>query len=59
MFPGGFVLQPGQTCQIYTNEYHPESGGLTFGIGRAIWNNDGDCGLLYDQAGQLTSKYCY
>ena len=58
-FPGGFLLQPGQSCRVYTNEYHPDTCGLTFGSGKAIWNNDGDCGLLHDQTGRLTSKYCY
>jgi endonuclease YncB( thermonuclease family) len=59
VFPGGFVLQPGQTCRIYTNEFHPESCGLTFGIGKAIWDNKGDCGYLFNREGQLVSQYCY
>jgi endonuclease YncB( thermonuclease family) len=57
-FPG-YVLQPGQTCRVYTNESHPESGGFSFGSGRAIWNNKGDCGFLYDASGQAMSEYCY
>jgi hypothetical protein len=59
-FPGGFVLQPGQECRVYTNEFHPEScGGLSFGIGSAIWNNGGDCGFLYRQDGSEASRFCY
>ncbi len=54
-----FLLQPGQACRVYTNEVHPETGGFTFSSGRAIWNNKGDCGYLYDAAGQLVSQYCY
>jgi hypothetical protein len=45
IFPS-FVLQPGQACRVYTNETHPESCGFSFGSGRAIWNNQGDCGYL-------------
>jgi len=57
-FPS-FVIQPGQSCRVYTNEYHPESCGFSFGSGRAIWNNKGDCGYLYDASGTLVSQYCY
>jgi hypothetical protein len=42
IFPS-FVLQLGQACRVYTNESHPESCGFSFGSGRAIWNNQGDC----------------
>ena len=58
-FPG-IDLQPGQSCRVYTNQVHPDScGGGTFGSGRAIWNNDGDCGMLYDSTGAEVSRYCY
>lgn len=57
-FPS-FDLQPGQVCRVYTNEIHPETCGFSFGRGSAIWNNDGDCGYLYDAAGQEVSRYCY
>jgi hypothetical protein len=57
-FPS-FELQPGQSCRVYTNEYHPETCGFSFGRGQAIWNNDGDCGLLYDDSGVEVSRYCY
>jgi hypothetical protein len=58
VFPG-YELGPGQECRIYTNQVHAESGGFSFGSGRAIWNNDGDCGYLYDGAGAEVSAYCY
>ena len=48
------VLQPGQSCRVFTNEYHIESGGFSFGIGKAIWNNKGDCGHLFDAGGALS-----
>lgn len=58
IFPD-FVLQPGQECRIYTNEIHPESCGFSFGSGKAIWRNSGDCGYLYDSSGKLVNEYCY
>jgi len=54
-----FTLGPGQTCRVYTNEHHPEWGGLSFGRGRAIWNNKGDCGFLFDASANEVSRYCY
>jgi hypothetical protein len=54
-----FDLQPGQSCRVYTNEVHPETCGFSFGSGRAIWNNGGDCGYLYDANGNEVSRYCY
>ncbi len=57
-FPS-FVIDPGQTCRVYTNEIHPESCGFSFASGVALWLNSGDCGYLYNQAGDLVSSYCY
>jgi len=54
-----FVLHPGQTCRVYTNEDHPESGGLNWHHSQALWRNSGDCGYLYDTAGNEVSSYCY
>ncbi len=54
-----FTLGPGETCRVYTNEHHPEWGGLSFGSGRAIWANKGDCGYLYDAGGREVARYCY
>jgi hypothetical protein len=53
-----FVIEPGKSCRVYTNEYHPESCGFSFGSG-AVWENTGDCGYLYDAAGVIVSEYCY
>lgn len=57
-FPG-YELAPGQSVKVYTDENHAESGGFSFGIGKAIWNNDGDCGYLFDKARNQVSEYCY
>jgi beta-lactamase superfamily II metal-dependent hydrolase len=57
-FPS-FLINPGQSCRVYTNEFHPEYCGFNFGRGSAIWSNSGDCGYLYDGGGSLVSTYCY
>ncbi len=58
-FPGGTVLEPAQSVRVYTNEVHPESGGLTYGIGRAIWNDAGDVARLLDPTGTVMSQLGY
>jgi competence protein ComEC len=58
IFPS-YNMQPGQSCRVYTNEYHPESCGFSFGSSKALWNNSGDCGRLYDSGGSLADEYCY
>jgi len=58
VFPA-FILQPGQTCRVYTNETHPEACGFSFASPDPLWNNKGDCGYLYDQSGNLVDDYCY
>lgn len=57
-FPN-FDLQPGQSCRVYTNEFHPESCGFSFGRGDAIWRNSGDCGYLYNAEGVEVSRFCW
>jgi len=54
-----FVLAPGQSCRVYTNEHHPESCGFSFGSGWAIWANKGECGHLFDASGREVSTWCY
>jgi hypothetical protein len=53
------ILNPGESCRVYTNEIHPESCGFSFGRGSAIWVNSGECGSLYDSNGSLVDEYCY
>lgn len=57
-FPA-YDLAPGQSCRVYTNRVYPEHCGFSFGRGRAIWANRGECGYLYDQGGVEVSRYCY
>lgn len=59
VFPENTTLQIEQSVRVYTNEIHPETGGFSFGIGRAIWNDEGDIGSLYDQSGVLIDKKGY
>jgi endonuclease YncB( thermonuclease family) len=51
------VLNAGAEVRVYTNRDIP--GSFSFDYGRAIWNNDGDCGYLYDPQGTEVSRYCY
>ena len=53
------VMQPGERCRVYTNEYHPEWCGFSYGSGSAIWNNGGDCAYLRGSSGGLIDTYCY
>jgi competence protein ComEC len=58
IFPA-YVMQPNQTCRIYTNEDHPEWCGFNYGSGEAIWNNSGDTATLRDGQGNRISQYQY
>jgi hypothetical protein len=52
-----FTLKPGATVRVYTNR--SIAGSLSFDSGRALWNNKGDCGYLYDAPSKQVSDYCY
>lgn len=54
-----YVLAPGQTCRVYTNEYHPEWCGFTYQSSYPIWENTGECGHLTNATGHEVSTYCY
>lgn len=55
-FPS-FTLKPGAQVRIYTNR--TIKGSFSFRIARAIWNNKGDCGYLFNQKGGQVNSYCY
>ena len=58
-FPS-YILEPGASIRVYTDEIHPEWGGFSFGYGKAIWNNtDPDVAALYDAQGQEVSRKSY
>jgi len=55
-----YILEPGTTIRVYTNEIHPEWGGFSFGYGKAIWNNtEPDMAALYNAQGQEVSRKSY
>jgi micrococcal nuclease len=58
-FPS-YILVPGKSIRVYTNEYHPEWGGFSFEYSRAIWNNtEPDVAVLYDSQGKEVSQKSY
>ncbi len=58
-FPS-YVLAPGATVRVYTNEDHPEYGGFSFGFGNPVWNNsDPDTAALFDAEGREISRRSY
>ncbi len=55
-----YILVPGESIRVYTNEYHPEWGGFSFEYSRAIWNNTvHDVAALYDSQGREVSRKSY
>ncbi len=58
-FPS-YILAPGKSIRVYTNEYHPEWGGFNFEYGRAIWNNsEPDIAVLYNNQEEEVSRKSY
>ena len=58
-FPS-YILAPGKSTRVYTNEYHPEWGGFSFEYSRAIWNNsEADVAVLYNKQGKEVSRKSY
>lgn len=58
-FPKDTYLKPGASVRIYTNEVHKETGGYSFGSGKAIWNNRGGLAVMRDNNGQKLFEYKY
>ncbi len=59
VFPS-YILAPGKSIRVYTNEYHSEWGGFSFEYGRAIWNNsEPDVAVLYNSDGKEVSRKSY
>jgi len=58
-FPS-YTLAPGKSIRVYTNESHPEWGGLSFEYSRAIWSNsEPDVAVLYNGQGKEVSLKSY
>ena len=59
IFPS-YILPPGESIRVYTNEYHPEWGGFSFEYGQAIWHNtEPDVAVLYDNQDKEVSRKSY
>lgn len=58
-FPKGTVIKPGSSFRIYTNEIHRETGGFSFGSGKAIWSNNGGLAVIKDSNGKKLGEYKY
>ena len=58
-FPAGSRLAPGAIARVFTNIESADPGHYSFGSKRAIWNDDGDLGQLFDQNGTLIARYGY
>jgi len=55
-----YILGPGESVRVYTNEYHPEWGGFSFESSQAIWNNsEPDIAVLYNGQGEEISRKSY
>ena len=58
-FPS-YILAPGKSVRVYTDEYHPEWGGFSFEYSRAVWNNsEPDIAALYNREGKEVSRKSY
>jgi len=58
-FPS-YILVPGKSIRVYTNEYHSEWGGFSFEYSQPIWNNsEPDVAVLYNNQGEEVSRKSY
>ena len=53
------TIKAGESVRVYTNEVHKESGGYSFGSGKAIWSNKGGLAVLKDGAGKKIGEFKY
>ncbi len=59
IFPS-YVLAPGKSIRVYTNEHHLEWGGFSFEYSQAIWHNtEPDVAVLYNREGKEVSRKSY
>jgi hypothetical protein len=54
-----YLLKKGATVRIHTGRGTSRAGHLYLGLGRPIWNNDGDTGTLIDPHNVAMSRYRY
>jgi Lamin Tail Domain len=54
-----FTLAPGRTVKVWTKAGVDDSENLYSGKRKAIWNNQGDTGILCDARGNEVGRYVY
>ena len=58
-FPEGTILEANASYRVYTNRTDLSTGGFSFGTRRAVWDNKGEVGKLYDASGTLVDEFAY
>lgn len=58
-FPKGSSIKPNSSVRIYTNEIHKETGGYSWGSGKALWSNSGGLAVLKDDKGTKLGEFKY
>ena len=58
-FPAGAVLEAGGTVVVYTGSGRPDGERYYMGMGRAVWNNNGDTATLRDGTGVTVAVFRY
>ena len=53
------ILAPGKSVRVYTNEIHKETGGFSYGSGKAIWSNNGGLAVMKDGKGKKICEFKY
>ncbi|MBQ4839337.1 MULTISPECIES: lamin tail domain-containing protein [Pseudoalteromonas] len=56
-FHDGALLKPAGIIRIYTNQYHPSTGGHNFESAKALWSNRGGHAAINDYRQQCVSEY--
>jgi hypothetical protein len=59
-FPS-FSLGAGREVDVWSKDGEDDAANLYWGltVTNGIWDNDDDCGLLYDDDGALVHEFCY